>query len=523
MKHGDNIPCPTHAKDLDIICYDCKEMICSVCLIYDHKSHHVDHVLHIRSCIDDKDKHSSLYFNKRMDMLLHKLKHLTNNQRSMDQAQQKASKHFKELIDMIRVLEINVVDQIRNEKMKNASTVQSVINELGRISAVLHYSAGERNIRHNVRPTQLNEWITSSTTPNELIDKVFPPPPPPHHRPNDDDDAASQPLTDHDLLMLINNHIKHIEATNYASPMAYRVDSIDQADMAKLKEQVKSSLKLIDSNQYSREYDGHVFVMSNDLQFSIISPISSRSIAPINDLFNRGLVTTSTVYARGNIYVFGADDSRYQTYSRFSLADQKWTHNNAIDNGVTGGNVISVCFDGNEHIYLVGGFSDGDNLKRVDRFNIVTQQFSHVGKLPMFIHGASTFYKDGNIIIVGGFHGDAIPHQTIRSFNVHTLMTQQMIDGMEFGEFILSSCFDGEDNVYIREEGVFYRINLTNKRRVHLPLPDTQIIYPIVYHPQLGAVLLFSKDKTFKYTPSSNSWVQINGAIGFVARTALMI
>ncbi|EFA78825.1 hypothetical protein PPL_08289 [Heterostelium album PN500] len=77
---------------------------------------------------------------------------------------------------------------------------------------------------------------------------------------------------------------------------------------------------------------------------------------------------SSNITIGENIYIFGGKNNINQ-WRRISIKDKSTIFGEMI--GIQGDCFISVCYDGQDHIYLVNGFK----TNRIDRFNIKTMQF----------------------------------------------------------------------------------------------------------------------------------------------------
>ncbi|GAM24719.1 hypothetical protein SAMD00019534_078940 [Acytostelium subglobosum LB1] len=163
----------------------------------------------------------------------------------------------------------------------------------------------------------------------------------------------------------------------------------------------------------------------------------------------RERIFRSVVYARGNVYVFGGEGSA-NTYSRFSLIDQKW-HNDLEIIGVDGGESISTCYDGNKLIYLVGGFHNDKLLDRIDCFNIDTQQFSTVGRLTFGTRASHSIIYKNKIIVSGGYVDVEceVSLTDILTFQLDKKICYQFLKTGFNGDMVTQSCYDGRDYLFM--------------------------------------------------------------------------
>ncbi|GAM24717.1 hypothetical protein SAMD00019534_078920 [Acytostelium subglobosum LB1] len=222
----------------------------------------------------------------------------------------------------------------------------------------------------------------------------------------------------------------------------------------------------------------------------------------------RERIFNSVVYARDSVYVFGGEGSP-NTYSRFSLIDQKW-HNDLEIIGVDGGESISTCYDGDNLIYLVGGCNDDIVLNRVDCFNIDTQQFSTVGRLSVATRGSYSFVRRNKIFVVGG-HVDVYCDTSLTEVLSFYTQTKKCFVHCET-EFntneSLLTCYNGIDQVYIT-------VNLCAKNSLqHSQLylsEDDDGDNPFIFTQSHGFVSLCGGANSIRYSVLQDKWISLNG------------
>ncbi|GAM22473.1 hypothetical protein SAMD00019534_056480 [Acytostelium subglobosum LB1] len=229
------------------------------------------------------------------------------------------------------------------------------------------------------------------------------------------------------------------------------------------KNKIKSCLGLIEQVQQpavQHQFNNHIINMI-DNGYSVLSLDTFKWTSHRNVLPRKvDHSSTATVYIRGHIYQFGGHTSP-KRYTRISLADNKCHDANIV--GVSGGSYISTCFDGDKYIYLVGGLGDIKRQKSVDRFNIDTLQFEHVGELltPFtdgLHHHNNKLYLvesmvDGNNVTCIGYR--------IKTFDLLT-RTNEILMEIKCTEYIESACFDGIDNFFVKTNE-FHRVTLSSK------------------------------------------------------------
>ncbi|GAM18952.1 hypothetical protein SAMD00019534_021270 [Acytostelium subglobosum LB1] len=188
---------------------------------------------------------------------------------------------------------------------------------------------------------------------------------------------------------------------------------------------------------------------------------STRRVQPLN----------SVVAAGSNVYVFGGVD--LDTYGCLSLDDLKWQTPLPITTG-EGGSGISTCFDGQKYIYLIGGSHNKNNLSRIDRFNVHSKKFRRVGDIGQGRVGSLSFFHKDQVYIVGGLRRQS-DWRSILAFNTKTLKVSTFMEDVGFKDWIVGSCFDGTDLIYILDKAKnLFSISISTKHRKLLAVAPFQ-------------------------------------------------
>ncbi|GAM25415.1 hypothetical protein SAMD00019534_085900 [Acytostelium subglobosum LB1] len=381
------------------------------------------------------------------------------------------------------------------------STINDIINEIKDINHINNVeltsvdlaNSNNNNDNDPEAITQLIQSISSCTSIDEFTKSVLSPRP-----------GVSQ--NDDELLSMIIHHTKHMKLMPYELdessllPPSCRVN-IDEGKLKDIKRQIESCFELVSDAKYdflTIGRDGFSSFSRETLKWTQIKDMPER---PARQSY------LTSVYVRGNFYTFGSVVEP-NVYTRYSLAEKKLYR--AEIAGVCGGVFISVCFDGDRYIYLVGGVdTDMGNIKinavydRVDRFNIDTQQFEHVGKLSTPVMMANTFFHKGMVYVIYG--------AVIFSFDIQTLTTQ-VLRSTPTTITTIASCFDGNDNVYILSSEKFIRFTLSTKTEVQLTMSPIFVqLHGLIYDGSHGSLIyLGGVGKNHQYSIQDNKWSLLN-------------
>ncbi|EFA84014.1 hypothetical protein PPL_03087 [Heterostelium album PN500] len=218
----------------------------------------------------------------------------------------------------------------------------------------------------------------------------------------------------------------------------------------------------------------------------------------------------SMVTVGEHVYVFGGFAQR-KMYCRFSTRTNSIEHTGEMV-GVEGGFFISACYDGQDHIYLLGGKLDSISyLDRIDRFNIRTSRFERYHQLGQVGTRTYSFHYKGLIYSVLWNQKNA--HISI--FNPANKTNDQYQSNHLFSR-IRAACSDQNGNLYMipRDEHRFIRFNVETKQIDNLALSPfkTRHFLSAVYYKSAvdGADAIYflggSKYKNHKYSIEDNRW-----------------
>ncbi|GAM21778.1 hypothetical protein SAMD00019534_049530, partial [Acytostelium subglobosum LB1] len=404
------------------------------------------------------------------------------------------------------------------------STINSIVDEIIDINHFIinqssSYVGGERYDQSSRDSPKLLEAIMSSTSIDQFIEM-------PYTRTlllqrQDDDHKANNnnkvESSDDVLLAAISQHTQLMQQEPYedvARLHAYQIKTdINKLDM--IKKQISSCFKLIDPNIKKQDIERQVVVSIDEDKLYMLEP-QSFTWTTIENTFKGNFNTSfnSYVFARGNIYVFGGDGSTSTKFSRYSLADRQCYEGDIVGSGVSGGSNISACYDGEKHIYLVGGCDKDERLlNRVDCFDIDTQQFSTVGSLNHGLSWPTIHFNDNTIYMAGGCKysdGSSRNNKDIISFNVQTKV-QEIVKSCVFATDSSNNCFDSDGNVYILTKESFTRHSLTTKEVTILSThPNYRRFIHLVHTPPFGIIYLGGNNDNYIYSKEHDTWTLLN-------------
>ncbi|GAM25416.1 hypothetical protein SAMD00019534_085910 [Acytostelium subglobosum LB1] len=394
-----------------------------------------------------------------------------------------------------------------NQQISHAkSTINKIINEIKQVNHIINNNSNieltsDNNSNDNDDDssediTKFIESITSCTSIDEFTKSLL-------GAVNQDHNDQESP-NDHELLSMISRHSKHMKIEPYdKEPKKLRVLA-DVKVLNGIKKQIESCFELIDEH----ELDGQIIAMGNNSSgFSSFS-LETHKWTRITPILDRPINTTylSLKYVRGNIYSFGGLGNP-NVYSRFSLAERKLYHMDMPDGFA--GSCLPTCYDGDHYIYIVGGIEvdpitrkEKARFDRVDRFNIDTGQFDHIGNLTFKPMIADTFFHNNLIHVVYPFG--------VYTFNVDSGETKEILKYTPLRHNM--NCFDGVDNIYMMNNLSFSRFSLSTKQSVQLPLFEgIESGRNIVYVKSHDSIIYFGgTGKNHQYSISDNKWTLIN-------------
>ncbi|GAM24699.1 hypothetical protein SAMD00019534_078740, partial [Acytostelium subglobosum LB1] len=414
----------------------------------EHVKHEVEHVHSLKSQFTSNKRIKR--FDNRLDTLWDTLKGLAWSYDTIQISHRRVANQFRELHEYLMMEEQKLKKELDDELDKTTTSINNIINEIAIITAHVTYN-NVNDSYHNVEDgdgveimSQLVRSIQTSKSMDQFIDKQFK---------SCDDDVT---IGDDQLLDIVRRASQATQAVHVVT-----MYSLDTGEWT-----------VIDDKCTPRER-----------------------------------IFRSVVYARDSVYVFGGTGSA-NTYSRFSLIDQKW-HNDLEIIGVDGGESISTCYDGDKLIYLVGGFHNDKLLDRIDCFNIDTQQFSSVGRLNVPTRASHSFFDNKMIVVIGG-NVDVeckVSLTDILSFNIDTKKCYVFLKTEFHPDEELTSCYDDYDHVFIMGDKSSILVDLSNKNSTQRIRMNSSGL-PCVYTQSQGIVALGGNGENQRFSEMQCKWIQ---------------
>ncbi|GAM21863.1 hypothetical protein SAMD00019534_050380 [Acytostelium subglobosum LB1] len=380
----------------------------------------------------------------RLKLLWITLKQLSTTHQSLIETKNQVTDQFKQLYDLFIIEEHKIYSILDDRVQQTSSIIHDIINEIKSINEIFRPSTTSTCVIDKVDggiSADITQTIRSCESLDQFIEQAFPTTSPGLNL----DDSTM--ITNNELLTLLQRNVQMSTTSKYQLTRSIRLD-IDTDTLDDIKKQIKSCFQLLeDSDKFTADLDHHVMCLGSG-EYSMFSPmtntwklVNEKVIENIDD----GTYKTF-VYARGYVYMFGGYGDDFTTYSRFSLATREWQRSPMV--GIPGGTYMTSCYDGDRHIYLLGGNGDDENvedvaLTRIACFDIDTQQFTHVGDFKdapradaAIIHSNVIYSIDSPQLI----RVNEQPRIVIKSFNVvtkqedeYTLMQGNMGSCVHFG------------------------------------------------------------------------------------------
>ncbi|EFA78895.1 hypothetical protein PPL_08363 [Heterostelium album PN500] len=176
--------CDKHDKDLDLLCSDCKSIICYRCLVAKHHQHRTYHTDDIKQSLlnidysavfygsyidNDEDNNNKDYiFQDRIEWLWNKLYDLVDHIQEMSKVENEISNHFKQYYEMLmkeeRKLKQPIIDEIDQTKQQ----LDQIIKEIQSLHNII------QSITPTLKPDLKNNDIDNHTNNNNNEYDILP-------------------------------------------------------------------------------------------------------------------------------------------------------------------------------------------------------------------------------------------------------------------------------------------------------------------------------------------------------------
>ncbi|EFA82105.1 hypothetical protein PPL_05010 [Heterostelium album PN500] len=287
--------------------------------------------------------------------------------------------------------------------------------------------------------------------------------------------------------------------------------SIKQPDFNQLNSIIEQSIKLdniestespINTTTTKNNNDNkqsYIFTTHKSNGATLINTSNNNSIEELQFDYQFNFTYSSIVSIGEYIYIFGGHTNENK-WIKISMKSKSVEHIGDM-RGIKGDSNISVCYDGQDHIYLVNGV----NIKnRIDRFNIKTMKFESYYQLP---DGYDR--QVSSMIFKGSLYSLSWDQNKLFQFD----LTNKKITDYQIDIIPYSGCHDNNGNFFIfdRKNKRFIKYNVETKQTINLNadhLANAQ--YPFVkYHresPTSSYIYSFgnNNDDNFKYSIESN-------------------
>ncbi|EFA82476.1 hypothetical protein PPL_04901 [Heterostelium album PN500] len=276
--------------------------------------------------------------------------------------------------------------------------------------------------------------------------------------------------------------------------------SIKQPDFNQLDSIIEQSIKL-DRIESTESINTTTKNNNDNKQSYIFTTHQSRGATLINTSNNYSIeelefdyqftYTTSSIISIGEyIYVFGGIENEWK-WIKFSIRSKSIEHIGDIE-GIKGDYLISVCYDGQDHIYLVNGY----HIKnRIDRFNIKTMKFESYHQLPVG-YGMQV----SSMIFKGSLY--SVSHNQNKMFQFD--LTNRTITDHQIDIKPSSACHDNNGNFFIFDMASkrFIKYNVETKQTNNLnsiPLKNGQFPFVIFHRESPTSSYIYSFGTTNDY------------------------
>ncbi|EFA82078.1 hypothetical protein PPL_04983 [Heterostelium album PN500] len=555
--------CLNHQKSHEFICYQCNCLMCSKCVTSHYKDHpdhsweHIDDIKESLSTLNldhiiDTEKTTNNHINNDSDnnnnfisQIKNKLKSIWESLRSSTSRYQRLSttendikQHFEQLHQYLIREEhklqrdiINDKHTITNQIDNNIMNLKYLINIINIFNKLNNDNSSSSNNNSNNEDTSIipdtttlystttiMESITTSSSLQSFIN---------HNNQTlfnehldlfNIDELLKQDSSDSTSLLLdiihkYNNQFN--ESTTNTDNNNLRLSSyklsIKQPDFNQLNSIIKQSIKFdniesaesintttttTNNNDNKQSY---IFITHESKGATLINTSNNNSIEELQFDYQFSSTSNSIVSIGEYIYIFGGEYNENK-WIIISAKSKSIEHIGDIE-GINGDYDISVCYDGQDHIYLVNGLNISN---RIDRFNIKTMKFESYHQLPVG-YGMQV----SSMIFKGSLYSIPWSLNLIFQFD----LTNRTITDHQIDITPTSACHDNNGNFFILDvtNKRFIKYNVETKQTINLnaiPLANAQ--YPFVkYHresPTSSYIYSYgsSNDDNFKYSIESN-------------------
>ncbi|EFA78761.1 hypothetical protein PPL_08222 [Heterostelium album PN500] len=549
--------CAEHTRSHEFVCFACNELMCSRCTINhnnDHPDHvqqydHIDNIRHYLNNLNlsesDNSKNNNNSYNVNNKDNLHlkaiweTLKTSTSLYQSLSATEDEIKQHFEQLHQYLVIEEhklrgpiINDNDTIINQIDSNINQLKYIVNIINlnnKLNNKLEYNSIDNNDDSQSITEDTTEQYSTTTIMKSIISSssletfisdnnqtLFND----DHDPFNIDELIKQYNNDSSSLLLdiihkynnqfnmtteINDNNNNNNKTSSIQSLSYKL-KIKQPDFNQLNSIINRSIKLnrvVESSLLTTNNDdnksSYIFTTHRSRGATLINTSNNNSIEQLDlnyDFYN----TYQSIVSIGEyIYVFGGSDNP-KKWMKFSMKSKSIEHIGDFK-GIKGDRYFPVCYDGQDHIYLVIDFPK----VKIDRFNINTMTFERYYQLP-------DEYDDqiSAMIFKGSLYSISYKENNILKLDlVNSTITNHQIDIAPF-----RSCHDNNGNFFIYDEVTkrLIKYNVESKQSSNLePIPKENECLFLIYHqesPTSSFIYSFGgvRQGNFKYSVEDDDW-----------------
>ncbi|EFA77859.1 hypothetical protein PPL_09358 [Heterostelium album PN500] len=536
--------CSNHNKFFELICNDCNVLMCSACAPQ-HKLHSFEHIDAIKSEINNHNNinnnsniPSFLDIQSKIKITFDSLKSAVKEYEQLQQTEDEISSRFKELHEFLVVEEHKLKKPIIDNKQQLQQYVESQITVMKSLNLMNHQlnqfiaDSDTDNIQPNLptTATTATSLSSSSLSPdttesyqtstiiksisqcsdhkefiqnnnNTLFDLTY-------HLQNFSDKTKKD---DYSLLNLIVEHNNKLKSNNHNNVkpnqlQKYQLIPNDQ-QLHLIKNQLQSTFKLAFQLPQS-------CILSTDVngKISVIDITDQNNIHFIQkDISTNGSKITyfSCVVVGNHFYKFGSGVStkNVRKYFRYSIDNQ--TYDEIEMKGIEELNLVSVCYDGKDHIYFLDVHSK--TIVNIYRFNINNSTFE---KYSTAYISSSTFHHLAfhyNNCIYSYIPAD----KKIIKFDINIRATVEL--PVELPIFQQkATCTDGKGNLFVLTNTGFHQINIETNEFKQLDNSTANMninTHNLIYHQgndqKRYIYSLQGKSQNYRYSFEHNLWESI--------------
>ncbi|EFA82050.1 hypothetical protein PPL_04955 [Heterostelium album PN500] len=489
------IKCLNHQRSHEFICYQCNCLMCSKCITI-HIKDHPDHSDKIEHIDEIKDSLSTLKLDDIIDFTTTNNSGSTNSMSAIENHFEQLHQHL--LLDVL-IVERDIINDkhtITNQIDKNIMNLKYLINIIILFNKLYNNnnSSGDNSssgiINEDTSIIPDTTTLYSTTTIMESITTS----------------SSLQSFINHNNQTLFNDYNNNyfnddvlIQHHSYYSSSILVKSSIVQPFILVDIVASDASITTTTTTNNNDNKQSYIFITHQAKGATLINTSNNNSIEELKFDYQFDGTYSSIVSIGEYIYIFGGYNNENK-WIKISIRSKSVEHIGDIE-GIKGDSDISVCYDGQDHIYLV----NGRNIKnRIDRFNIKTMKFESYHQLPFGYNNQAS-----SMIFKGSLYSISCNQYKLFQFD----LTNRTITDHQIDIIPLSSCHDNNGNFFILDvtNKRFIKYNVETKQTINLNadhLVNAQ--YPFVmYHresPTSSYIYSFcnSLDSNFKYSIESN-------------------